>query len=522
MRQSGPRQGVSPGAETLEGYAGWWEIGRGGDAVVYHATQNDLGREVAIKVLRVDDEASVRRFTREARLMLSLGRQHPNMAKVLQIGTSSLGRPCIVMDFYELGSLDKRLVANGPLGADEVIGIGSVIADALAFAHANGVLHLDVKPQNILILPTSYVLADFGIARLTDTAHPSDEERYSYRHSSPQVLDAATPSESDDVFSLGATMFHLLDGRPPFSAASGEPDSALSYSKRVRKSEPRALLRPDVPRELAAIIQKCLRKDPAERYASAAAVRDALAPLHRGWPGVAYADTRSERGIPAGLRTAAEAVPAAGPVPVCGPVSGSASGPVSGSGSVSVSSALGWSPEPGAGHSTADLTALRLRGAGDGSPELEADTAPPPRTPRRRPVVVGGTVMGALLALVGWGAVDERGGRQSTGLTPGTARSAVPGAQAIADIPDLAPRELRITIEGDTATATWARSLAVPDAWGWGVTRNESDRPVISHTNVVAERVARVRMDPADDRICFTVVGVRGSQLSGARACAVR
>ncbi|WP_425307823.1 serine/threonine-protein kinase [Ammonicoccus fulvus] len=496
-RPRSPRAGEG-GAEALVGYSGWREIGRGGDAVVYHAIQDDLDREVAIKVLRVDDEASVRRFTREVRLMLSLGRQHPNIAKVLQVGTSSLGRPCIVMDFYELGSLDRRLAVHGPLSADEVISVGMVIADALAFAHANGVLHRDVKPQNILILPTSYVLADFGIARVIDSAHTSGADRFSYRHASPQVLDGITPAESDDIFSLGATLFHLLDGQPPFTSDSPEPDSALAYIKRVRTTEPRQLLRPDVPAELAAIILRCLHKNPTQRYASAAAVRDALAGLRTRWAGVAYAGSA----LPTGKAPAQQEI---------------------------ATEAWGGTAAPGLVRNPNDLTSLRLRGSDAYSPEPA--TMPPPivglglrrgRGLRRRSVIVmAGAVVGALLMFGGWAALNERA--SSPQLSPMSAPTQEPTVTpAPASNPDLAPQHLRIVIEGETATARWDPSADEPETWGWGVTQDESEQPVLNRTNRPGERTASTRIDPSWDRICFTVVGLRAGEFGGARECVSR
>lgn len=478
--------------EALEGYSGWREIGRGGDAVVYHALQNDLDREVAIKVLRVDDAASTRRFTREVQLMLSLGRQHPNIAKVLQVGTSSLGRPCIVMDFYELGSLDRRLATHGPLSADEVISVGLVIADALAFAHANGVLHRDVKPQNILILPTSYVLADFGIARMIDSAHTSGADRFSYRHASPQVLDGLTPAESDDVFSLGATLFHLLDGQPPFTTDPTTPDSALAYIKRVRTAEPRPLLRPDIPAELAAIILRCLQRDPALRYASAAAVRDALAGLRTRWTGVAYA-TAALPGSPA-----TEA-----PAPTA-----------------RETRAWGWAATPGRVQNPGDLTSLRLADDHDARLLQDAETAPPPRPGRRGATVLAGALIGALIVPAGFAALDTR---ESSQVQPMSAPAEEPATTAAtASNPDLAPQHLQIAIEGDIATARWDRAIDEPEVWGLGVTPNEAEQPVIDRTNLPGQRTASTRIDPSWDRICFTVVGLRAGQFGGARECVSR
>src|SRR5262249_37706765 len=147
-----------------------------------------------------------------------------------------------------------RLRTQGPLPAAEVVAVGTVVADALAFAHGQGVLHRDVKPQNILVLPTSYVLADFGIARRLDAGHSGSMERFSYRHAAPQVLDGESPAVSDDVWSLGSTLFTLLDGRPPFAADDPQEDTALAYLRRVRTAVPRELNRDDLPAGLVEVI----------------------------------------------------------------------------------------------------------------------------------------------------------------------------------------------------------------------------------------------------------------------------
>ena len=97
------------------------------------------------------------------------------------------------MEYHELGSLHDRLTATGPLPVADVVKAASAVADALDFAHSRGILHRDVKPQNVLVLPTSYVLADFGIARMADAGHTASLERFSYRHASPQVLDGGDP-----------------------------------------------------------------------------------------------------------------------------------------------------------------------------------------------------------------------------------------------------------------------------------------------------------------------------------------
>ena len=180
-----PPRAASPPPEEIEGYADLVEIGRGGDSVVYKARDLAVERDVAIKVLSVDDPVRAQRFVREIEITVELGRQHPNIVTVLAIGTTASGRPAIVMDYFERGSLHDQLRTRGPLAVDEVVAVGVVVADALAFAHAHGVLHRDVKPQNVLVLPTSWVLADFGIARLIDTEHTASVETFTYRHASP-------------------------------------------------------------------------------------------------------------------------------------------------------------------------------------------------------------------------------------------------------------------------------------------------------------------------------------------------
>ncbi len=281
-----PRAPAQP-PEELEGYADLVEIGRGGDSVVYRARDLAVDRDVAIKVLAVDDPARAERFVREIEITVSLGRQHPNIVTVLAIGTTASGRPAIVMDYFERGSLHDQLRDRGPLAVDEAVAAGVVVADALSFAHAHGVLHRDVKPQNVLVLPTSWVLADFGIARLIDTEHTASVETFTYRHASPQLLDGLAPTPADDIWSLGSTLFTLLDGRPPFASDDPDDDSALAYLRRVRTQERRDLARHEGqgdPDQVMTIVDRCLAKDLAERWASAGELRDALAGVQvHGW-----------------------------------------------------------------------------------------------------------------------------------------------------------------------------------------------------------------------------------------------
>ncbi|WP_154697912.1 serine/threonine-protein kinase [Lentzea guizhouensis] len=269
---------------ALPGYSGFRVIAQGGEGTIYRARQDGLGRDVAVKVLQVTDPATVTRFRRELAITVELGRQHPYIVTVLDTGTLPDGRPCIVMEYYERGSLHDRLRAMGPLPVADVVAAGIAVADALAFAHGQGILHRDVKPQNVLVLPTSYVLADFGIARGADAGHSASLQMVSYRHAAPQMLEGATPSFADDLWSLGSTLFTLLEGKPPFASDNPDEDTLLSYVGRVSSADPRPLTRFDVPSGLVAIISRCLRKDRADRFASALELRDALRAASSGAP----------------------------------------------------------------------------------------------------------------------------------------------------------------------------------------------------------------------------------------------
>jgi serine/threonine protein kinase len=278
-----PAAGAAPAPEiALPGYSGFRVIAQGGEGTIYRARQDGLGRDVAVKVLQVTDPATVTRFRRELAITVELGRQHPHIVTVLDTGTLPDGRPCIVMEYYERGSVHDRLRAMGPLPVPDVVSAGVAVADALAFAHGQGILHRDVKPQNVLVLPTSYVLADFGIARGADAGHSASLQMVSYRHAAPQMLEGGTPSFADDVWSLGSTLFTLLEGKPPFASDNPDEDTLLSYVGRVTRAEPRALTRFDVPASLVTVINRCLRKDRAERFGSALELRDALMAVSSG------------------------------------------------------------------------------------------------------------------------------------------------------------------------------------------------------------------------------------------------
>lgn len=164
--------------------------------------------------------------------------------------------------------------------------------------------------RNILILPTTWVLADFGIARLAGSEHTASVETFTYRHAAPQILDGYPPTQADDIWSLGSTLFTIADGRPPFASDDPDDDTALAYLRRARTEPHRDLAIPDADR-VAAVIGRCLAKRVEDRWQSAAELRDAFKALqHRAWepdPGPPAAPVPT--GMP-GARGAASSGPA--------------------------------------------------------------------------------------------------------------------------------------------------------------------------------------------------------------------
>ncbi len=492
-----PPRAPSPPPEQIEGYADLVEIGRGGDSVVYKARDLAVERDVAIKVLSVDDPVRAQRFVREIEITVELGRQHPNIVTVLAIGTTAAGRPAIVMDYFERGSLHDQLRTRGPLAVDEAVAVGVVVADALAFAHAHGVLHRDVKPQNILVLPTSWVLADFGIARLIDTEHTASVETFTYRHASPQLLDGLPPTASDDIWSLGSTLFTLLDGRPPFSSDDPDDDSALAYLRRVRVEKTREPAHHEGQgdtEQVMAVVERCLAKDIGERFASAEELRDALAAVQvHGWepgaplapltpastPAVEEVPQLAEHALPAqadaGGRATATVEPAAPPAETSAPAAPLEqpapvlSEPEPVALSVLAHGATPADEEPTGSRELDGGVAAPSRHRAPGGPDPEPGKDRPDRSRRRVLLILGAVALliGATLGLIGSVLRDddpkENAGTTSTGATdegePIPTLSAEPTdtgpPQPNVENPDLAFDFLDLSSDGVTLKLEW-------------------------------------------------------------------
>lgn len=239
-----------PAELTFPGFEDAVEAGWGGFAVVYRARQVNFERQVAIKVLNVRPGADVgEAFRRECEAIGSLS-GHPNIVTVHGVGETPDGRPFIVMEYLHGGSLGDLVRARGPLPWREAAAIGVELAGALESAHRAGLLHRDVKPENVLVSRFGRPkLGDFGIARLHGALDPgSGGLAGSLRHLAPEVLAGGPPSVASDVYSLGSTLFTVLAGRPP----------------------PVADLRPEgVPDSVCRVVEQALDPDPGRRHARA-------------------------------------------------------------------------------------------------------------------------------------------------------------------------------------------------------------------------------------------------------------
>jgi serine/threonine-protein kinase PknK len=265
--------------DQVPGYRILERVGEGGFSVVYRAEQQRLDRVVALKVLSVDavDDDTMRRFERECQITGRLT-GHPNVVTVLDTGMTSGGRPFIAMDYFQRGSLRDRLSREGPLPLQDVLRAGVKIAGALAATHEAGVLHRDVKPQNILVSKYGEpALADFGIARLTGSSEATHTTAFTPHHAAPEVVNGEQPGVTADVYSLASSMYQLLAGGPAFKAGSATGIGALMM--RILNDPPPPIPRQDVPPPVYDVIAKAMAKTPAQRYPSAVAFATRLQQL---------------------------------------------------------------------------------------------------------------------------------------------------------------------------------------------------------------------------------------------------
>jgi formylglycine-generating enzyme required for sulfatase activity len=273
-----------PGAILDNKYRIEGVIGRGGFGHVYRARERLTGEIVAVKELVpsfVDDREMVQRFIQEARATLRL--THTHIARTYTIfedqGTYYLAMECLS------GSLADRL-ERGPLPVEEAVRIASELCRALAYAHGRGVVHCDIKPANVLFDEDGAVrLADFGIAHVSAelmTRHfftASGTAMGTVRYMAPEQIEGVRDDPRIDIYAVGAMLYEMLAGRPYLDFdTDGTPGAQYRNIGRIKSEPPRPLrsVNPRVPRWLAGVVERALRKAPGERFASADELRQAL------------------------------------------------------------------------------------------------------------------------------------------------------------------------------------------------------------------------------------------------------
>ena len=286
--QSAPKSTLRV-APVIPGYEILGELGRGGMGVVYKARQIQLNRIVALKMIlageHASDEAGVR-FLAEAEAVAKL--QHPNIVQIFHIGEHA-GQPYFALEFVAGGSLADRLdgIPRPPRAAAKLV---ECLARAIGEAHRLGIVHRDLKPANILLTPDGTPkIADFGLAKLLNVESGltrTDSVLGSPSYMAPEQAEGKTKQigPAADLYALGAILYELLTGRPPFRGAT-----VLDTLQQVKTAEPvpPARLVPGLPRDVETIALKCLQKDPGKRYESATALAEDLRRFQAGEPIVA-------------------------------------------------------------------------------------------------------------------------------------------------------------------------------------------------------------------------------------------
>ncbi len=253
------------------------KIGSGGMADVYKAIQIPSHRIVAVKVLKPEfekDAAFVRRFEQEAQAVLGLS--HENIVRSYDVGTQE-ELPFIVLEYVEGTTLKDRIRAQGKLQMRSVINYGAQVLDALNHAHERGIIHRDVKPQNIIVTPRGRAkLADFGIARNLESGTQTFSGSHvlgSVHYLSPEQAKGRPVMVESDIYSMGVTLYEMATGCLPFE---GENSVSIALKHLQEEMVPPIVLNPELPRALNDIILKATRKQPSQRYHSAKEMRQDL------------------------------------------------------------------------------------------------------------------------------------------------------------------------------------------------------------------------------------------------------
>jgi tetratricopeptide (TPR) repeat protein/tRNA A-37 threonylcarbamoyl transferase component Bud32 len=280
-------------------------VGGGAMGVVYKARDRKLGRDVALKFLPQQwspDETAKLRFLREAQAASATN--HPNICTIHDIETADDGQLFIVMAYYDGPTLKQRL-ESGPMAIEEALDIATQMADGLTRAHAQGVVHRDIKPGNVILTEDGVRILDFGLATFVDALKLTEENATfgTPAYMSPEQIRGQSADARSDVWAVGVVLYEMLAGHVPFQGAYAE---AIAHAIRHEPPGPLRSQRPEVPEEVEQLVFRALHKEPKVRFSSGRELTRAL---------------RHVRGltVPTDLRT--ETVHAPAPIAVTGDAS---------------------------------------------------------------------------------------------------------------------------------------------------------------------------------------------------------
>jgi serine/threonine-protein kinase len=262
-------------------------LGVGGMGIVVAATHVALNQRVAIKFLlpaALGNPQTIERFAREARAAVQIQSEH--VARVIDVGTLPTGSPYMVMEFLEGSDLADAVEKGGPMPIAQAVGYVLQACEALAEAHALGIVHRDLKPANLFLARRAgrdsiVKVLDFGISKTSEKG-PSGLTQTSAVMGSPyymapeQMMSSKDVDARSDIWALGIILYELLTGAPPFAA---DTMAEIVFMVTQRDPPPLGTKRADVPPQLATVIERCLSREPAQRYVNVAKLAAALAPF---------------------------------------------------------------------------------------------------------------------------------------------------------------------------------------------------------------------------------------------------